>query len=347
MIRLKINQKSLFISLLFFFNYALGDLKNVYVYINIKPEYYYEEHHEFLRCLFGDEYQVMLTPTLDKLSNVDYIVTVEVPHNNVELRNLGQYPPEKVIFFSFETQISNPRSHNKYYHHYYSKAFTWNDDLIDNIKYFKVRFPWMDPRPMVKDRPTFENKKLSIFVGEPRQRVGYYANYVARTELVQFFEVQPGSDFDLYGLGWEQSNYKNFKGLIPLIGNRRENKINVLKNYKFDFCYENTINVNGWLSERIFEDFAAGCVPVYWGCNNVEDYIPRGCFIPRQDFKNNEELYSFLQNVKKDEYETYIKNIEQFLTTENAYRLSTRYYIEKIRTVLGINVNNDAISLAQ
>ncbi len=40
-----------------------------------------------------------------------------------------------------------------------------------------------------------------------------------------------------------------------------------LKNYKFNLCPENS-NSDGYVTEKIFEAIAAGCIPVYWGSNN-------------------------------------------------------------------------------
>ena len=38
-------------------------------------------------------------------------------------------------------------------------------------------------------------------------------------------------------------------------------------------------NVNGYVTEKIFDAFKAGCVPVYWGAENITKYVPAECFI--------------------------------------------------------------------
>lgn len=40
-----------------------------------------------------------------------------------------------------------------------------------------------------------------------------------------------------------------------------------LQQYKFNICPENS-DVNGYVTEKIFQAIAAGSIPVYWGCNN-------------------------------------------------------------------------------
>ncbi|MDA3966383.1 MULTISPECIES: glycosyltransferase family 10 domain-containing protein [Helicobacter] len=41
-------------------------------------------------------------------------------------------------------------------------------------------------------------------------------------------------------------------------------KINWLKDYKFNLCFENS-SYAGYTTERIFDAFIAGCIPIYWG----------------------------------------------------------------------------------
>lgn len=40
-----------------------------------------------------------------------------------------------------------------------------------------------------------------------------------------------------------------------------------LQQYKFNICPENS-DVNGYVTEKIFQAIAAGSIPVYWGCSN-------------------------------------------------------------------------------
>jgi len=47
----------------------------------------------------------------------------------------------------------------------------------------------------------------------------------------------------------------------------KNNKADYLKNYRFNICPENT-NTNGYVTEKIFQAIASGCIPVYWGSNN-------------------------------------------------------------------------------
>ena len=48
------------------------------------------------------------------------------------------------------------------------------------------------------------------------------------------------------------------------IGGNIDNKVEWLKSYKFNLCFENS-SYPGYLTEKLFDAFMAGCVPIYWG----------------------------------------------------------------------------------
>ena len=111
-------------------------------------------------------------------------------------------------------------------------------------------------------------------------------------------------------------------------------KREVLKNYKFYICYENTRDINGYITEKIFDCFVTGCVPVYWGSQNVTQYIPPECFIDRRRFSTNEELYQFLKSINETEYNQYLEAIKHFLQSDAAFLFSWEFFIDTvIRTV--------------
>ena len=47
----------------------------------------------------------------------------------------------------------------------------------------------------------------------------------------------------------------------------QDDKILYLKQFKFNICPENT-NVEGYVTEKIFQSIQSGSVPIYWGSNN-------------------------------------------------------------------------------
>lgn len=49
-----------------------------------------------------------------------------------------------------------------------------------------------------------------------------------------------------------------------------DNKLDYLRNYAFNICPENS-NSYGYVTEKVFESIAAGCIPIYWGSYNTPE----------------------------------------------------------------------------
>ncbi len=144
-------------------------------------------------------------------------------------------------------------------------------------------------------------------------------------KMVEFFETKPPGEFDIYGRYWVKRYYRDFRGPIPG-GFSGDEKIDVMKNYKFSICFENTKEINGYITEKIFSCFGAGCVPIYWGASNIDQFIPKECYIDYRDFTSREELYQFMKTMPEYVYEQYIENIRAFLDSEEAQVFSPEHF---------------------
>jgi len=170
--------------------------------------------------------------------------------------------------------------------------------------------------------------------------------YSERINAIRWFEQYHPEEFDLYGIGWDKYVFKGSKiirGLnrikpltrllapkYPSYKGSIESKAQVLKDYKFAICYENARDIPGYITEKIFDCFFAGCVPVYWGAPNVTDFIPASTFIDKRNFKSYEELYRYIKTMPTAEYERYLDAIEKFVKSDAMYLFSAEYFAEKI-----------------
>lgn len=244
--------------------------------------------------------------------------------NNEILNNIVSYPRERCFLLAFDPPIVVPQAYDRPYSAPFGKIFVMFDDLIDNVNYFKFHFP--QPRlKMVEEIPPFEKKKFSVLIACNRNygaENNPQALYPERKKIIGFFEKLPREEFDLYGLFWK--GYRNWNGPIT-------HKWPVLKNYKFTFCYENTKDQLGYITEKIFDSFVAGCVPVYKGATNITSYIPKECFIDRNDFSSEEDLYIFLKQMDKHTYEKYIQAIREYLDSPQAQLFSIDQFVQLMK----------------
>lgn len=254
-------------------------------------------------------YTVKQANSFKNLTDFHCIIVFDIPVQ--QLNDLLAYPRKKCFAFLWEPPSVIPANYEPSYHSFFSHLYTWNDALLQNPQFSKFYYPVMNP--MVTTLVPFELRKLCTLIAGNKYSYHAHELYSARKRAIEYFETQHCEDFDLYGKGW--TSYKNYRGSII-------KKIDVLTKYKFCICYENIKEIPGYITEKVFDCFRCGCVPIYWGAENVTDYIPANCFIDRRNFASEEELYQFMNNMDKTTHQQYLHNIQQFLQSPAAQLFS-------------------------
>jgi len=250
----------------------------------------------------------------------DYIDKILIMANIGDGEALAQIPFHKRILFLWEPhEDRTPDLEDKFY-----RIYTFNDDIVDNQKYFKFAYPVLVQ--MKENIPSFDAKKFCVMMTHRFTK--------ERAQLIRFFETKAYEEFEYYGFNSiiETSRYRGQIPGHPVC----DEKLEILKNFRFCICFENTM-INGYITEKIFTCFTAGCVPVYQGAPNVESYIPKECFIDYRDFKSDEEMYNFLKSMSKERYEQYLSAIERYLSSEQAKIFSKEHFSEIVAECVNVN----------
>lgn len=243
-----------------------------------------------------------------------------------------------------ESKLIRKENYNLKNHVYFEKIFTYDDSLVDNSKYLKLNYAFTFPSGIPKEFDRKE-KLCTLIAGNKRVRHPLEL-YSKRIEAIRWFEKHHPADFDLYGIGWNEyvfpdircirslNHFRSLRRLLarhyPSYKGAVEKKRPVLEKYRFAICYENACNIPGYITEKLFDCFFAGCVPVYWGANNVTDHIPRDCFIDKRDFTTYEELYAYMCTMSKEVYLQYIYSIDSFLKSDKAYVFTCDYFAKTV-----------------
>ncbi len=238
-----------------------------------------------------------------------YVVFFNFEPKN-SFKNLFQkFPLSKRILFAWEPPTVMNNLYRSETFSSFQKIYTWNDDLVDNLKFFKFYYPSLIPYK--ENLPSFTERKLLTQISRNKNSKHPKELYFERMSVINFFEKKPLGEFEFYGNYWEAFKFRNYKGVCL-------NKLETLKNYRFSICYENMRDIKGYITEKIFDCFAVGTIPIYWGASNVTDYIPKECFIDRRDFKNFNEVYNYIKTIDETSYNNYIYNIQRFLKSDKA-----------------------------
>ncbi len=236
-------------------------------------------------------------------------------------KEMRRFPKESLLSILFEPPAVFDGAYDRDCYSLFSKVFTFHDGLVDGKKFIKFRY--FSLRPMRKDITPFHERNLCCGVfGNKRS---HYSGelYSERLKIIRFFEQHHPNEFGFYGIGWDQSHSSIYLGAT-------EDKSSTIKNYKFNIAYENTKDVPGYITEKIFDCFEAGVVPIYWGSPTVTDEIPAGCFIDRRQFASDEALYNYLISIDEETFQTYLENIREYLDSEEAKVFDRDHFVLSI-----------------
>ena len=156
---------------------------------------------------------------------------------------------------------------------------------------------------------------------------------------------------DLYGYGWDMSireilrdmpshpfyfphmYWKHRKTLKTIYKGSVSSKYEPLSRYKFCVCFENML-MPGWITEKIFDCFYVGTVPIYLGAQDIEANIPKSCFVDMLDFKDYKELYTHLSTMSDEEIQSYRESGRDFLSSEEFIPFSKETFVEQFEVDL-------------
>jgi len=236
---------------------------------------------------------------------------------------------KKRVLFQFEPPVVVPEIRfliKKTVKIYDSVFFTWETG-VSSIKHFHTPLPFPKKRIMPEYWSSGGRKFLTL-INSNRRPISYYKELLTERIRAVIFFGQTG-DIDLYGRDWQKPlphPYRFRKAAIEKVYKGAiENKYEKLSQYKFALAIENC-ELPGYITEKIFDCFYVGTVPIYLGDPYVEKYIPKNCFIDMRDFKNYEELKRFLKSLTGSEIKKYKENARLFLESERVEPFTKEYF---------------------
>lgn len=230
----------------------------------------------------------------------------------------------------------------------FARVFSWSDTealLPFTRTPVQVRhFCWPQSFDAVHDQlwSRRDRKFLVMMNANKLPRLTVNELYTARLQAVQFFE-QFG-EVDVYGRNWGGMPTRvgktrtpfALRKLAPPLWTLKQrlwanplysaaarasrgpaaSKSSTIAQYRFALCFENSM-LKGWITEKMFDCFFAGTVPVYWGAPDILDWVPAECFIDMRRFKDFADLRAFLTTMEPD--------------AEQRYRDAARDYVQSSR----------------
>jgi hypothetical protein len=270
--------------------------------------------------------------TIDQIGSVndlDAVIFMDRPRSgNPLIDKLMQSSIQKYLML-YECDVIKPDNWDDAYHKQFDRIFTWSDTHVDGRRYIKNNFAFdpYSPYDFEVLKTAFQQRKLVTIIAGAKQSEHPNELYSHRIRTIQWFEASAPDDFDLFGIGWNSDIFHSYRGPV-------NDKLATLSHYRFTICYENAKNIPGYITEKLFDCFRAGTVPVYGGAPNIAHWIPKDCFIDINQFQTYFQMHEYLATMDSATHSAYLDRIRQYMNSEQAYPFTTECFIRTVTEII-------------
>ena len=281
--------------------------------------------------------------------NIDLFVILDFPLHVLNLVKKAKSSNIAVILVHMEGHaiIKDPLSYKK------------NRELFDYVlswyspykKFFKNKFRQIH-FTFPEDKFILNNtiNKNIICISSNKFSIDFNELYSLKRKWIFDFNKNFPKRFDLFGFAWKNfilEGHNKFINLLNKLNLRLKifsqdllvykgtinRKRDVLNMYTFSFIIEN-VSQDYWITEKIFDSFINGVIPIYLGCVNINDYIPSDCYINLNSFDSANSLISYIDNLSDDDIQQYRNNISKFLISPSAIPFTNSYFVKTLSDVI-------------
>jgi len=204
-----------------------------------------------------------------------------------DLANFAKRAGQVWVAWSMESEVFYPLLSNVEYMKQFDLTMTYRFDSDVPVPYFddRTREAIVNPARRKTERAPLVYINSNDFDKSGR------LEYVR--ELMQYLPV------DSYGKSLNNRPIPEDHG--------RDTKLEIISRYKFTLAYENS-RTRDYVTEKFYDPFEAGSVPVYLGAPNLADFVPgEHCYVEVDQFNGPRDLADYLLRAAGDdaEYESY------------------------------------------
>lgn len=280
-------------------------------------------------------------------------------------------------FFVMEPPVVDPALYRQLQtlQRYFRRIFHWTDSsTLARFAGHPIRhvpFRWPNALDGVREDlwPRTNRKFLAMINVNKLPRLWTNELFTARLRAVEYFSRT--LDIDLYGGNWDAPPYRMAQAWMPntvrrglrfletgwhrlrpnplFLAARRvyrgpvASKIDILGEYTFALCIEN-MAMHGWVTEKIFDCFFAGTIPVYLGAPDIGSYVPEECFIDIRRFSGFDDLRLFLKSLDERSIQRYKERARAYLQSPQ-FRPFTKgafaeYFFQMLREDAGVQIES-------
>jgi len=193
------------------------------------------------------------------------------------------------IAWAFESPVIKPYvyTHIKEIEDKFDYIYICKPELHRNAKYKQCYFGacWV-PEQLCKIYD--KTKMLSIIASNKN----YAQGHKLRHEVIS---KNPHPELELWGSGYNW------------FSDEPEGRVSPFRDYRYVIVIENC-QYPGYLTDKIVDCFATGCIPIYWGCPDIGDHFnTEGFYV----WNTYEELQEILDKISAEDYDSKRAYVEE------------------------------------
>lgn len=238
--------------------------------------------------------------SVDDISEADYVVIFQTT-----MLDLRHFPAHRIVYIQHEPDefnfVQNVLSSLDPLTHTYRLVDGHTLQHWDTMHKTYDELKGEDFPPKTKDLSWITT---NLGDGSQQPEIEILTGHRLRMEFLQNFVKKFPEEMALYGKRLLGPKYS-----YPCNKGQLFDKWEGLRDYRYTFSFENS-SQRGWFTEKICDGIFAGCMPIYWGCTNLEEFFPEGSFI-RLDISREDAPERAMEIVNSDFREKHLDALKE------------------------------------
>jgi hypothetical protein len=229
-----------------------------------------------------DECEVLLDRS--RIADADAVI-FHIPSLRDPIAELPKRPGQRWVAWSMESDANYPVLTDPAFMRNFDLTMTYRRDADIWVPYLQSEL--LDPGDVApRSARPLEGHAPAVYIASNPLSLSGRDDYVR--ELMEHMPV------DSYGQCLNNRSW-------PTDDRGRATKLDTIAQYPFTLAFENSIT-DDYVTEKFFDPFNVGSVPVYLGAPNIADFAPgEHCFVDVAAFSGPRELAAFLLDLVTDD----------------------------------------------
>jgi len=244
--------------------------------------------------------------SVEDFRDADYLVVFNTP--TVDLMRF--FPPEKIFYFKGEPEEFEFSRHM--WDNVDSKSHIYPRPV--NHWHSKKSYSWFKSHDFPEKTKDLSWVTTNAGDGSAREQgLQVLPNQKRRMDfLIHFLKKYP-NNLHLFGRGL--NNYIKYQNFVFNHG-QLSNKWDGVKDFRYTISFESSIQ-SGHFTGKLIDGILAGCMPIYYGCSDLENYIPKDSFL-RVDLKKDldsvcDEVIEIIKSDLREQHLDAIREAKELL----------------------------------